>query len=191
VRDFAATRAAYARSEAALLARHPEGQRWLAFSAGGAALALGALGALLGRPRLLAAGALALCMETAAGAGRLAPLGVPRRRAVPALLRGHAAGLYWAARQITRYYGLPLAVAALSWRPTRARLGLALAGIWAAPAIADWRRLRPRQSMPAFLAAQLLDDTAYQYGLLHSCWRGRTLLPLRARLRLTGRRPPP
>jgi mycofactocin system glycosyltransferase len=190
VRAFAATRAAYARSEAALLARHPEGERWLALSPGSAALVLGGLAALLGRPRLLAAGALALAVETAATAGRLAPLGVPRRRAVPALLRGQATGLYWMARQLTRYYGLPLLVATLSCRPARGRLVLALAGIWAAPAIADWRRLRPRQSMPAFLAAHLLDDTAYQYGLLHSCWRDRTLLPLRVRLRLIGGRAP-
>lgn len=190
VRAFASTRASYARSEAALLARHPEGERWLAFSPGGAAVALGGLGALLGRPRLLAAGVLALAVETAVTAGRLTPLGVPRRRAVPALLRGHATGLYWAARQLTRYYGLSLIVAALSYKPARGRLVLATAGIWAAPVIADWRRLGPRQSMPAFLAAQLLDDTAYQYGLLHSCWRARTLLPLRVRLRLTGPRPP-
>jgi mycofactocin system glycosyltransferase len=190
VRAFASTRASYARSEAALLARHPEGERWLAFSPGAGAAALGILGALLGRPRLLAAGALALAVETVVTASRLAPLGVPRRRAVRALLRGHATGLYWAARQLTRYYGLPLAVAALSCKPARGRLVLALAGIWAAPAVADWRRLRPRQSMPAFLAAQLLDDTAYQYGLLHSCWRGATLLPLRLRLRLTSSRGP-
>jgi mycofactocin glycosyltransferase len=190
VRAFAATRAAYARSEAALLARHPEGERWLAFSAGSAALVLGGLGALLGRPRLFVAGALALAVETAATAGRLAPLGVPRRRAATALLRGQATGLYWVARQLTRYYGLPLFVATLSRRPARRRLILALGGIWAAPAIADWRRLRPRQSMPAFLAAHLLDDTAYQYGLLHGCWRAGTLLPLRVRLRLTGRRRP-
>ena len=190
VRAFASTRASYARSEAALLARHPEGERWLAFSPGGAAAVLGGLGALLGRPRLLAAGALALAVETAVTASRLAPLGVPRRRAVPALLRGHAIGLYWAARQLTRYYGLPLAVAALSYKPARGRLVLALTGAWAAPAVADWRRLRPRQSMPAFLAAHLLDDTAYQYGLLHSCWRAATLLPLRLRLRLMGSRGP-
>ena len=190
VRAFAATRASYAGSEAALQARHPENQRWLGFSAGGAAVALGALGALLGKRRLLVAGALALAVETAVVAGRLAPLGVPRRRAVPALLRGQATGLYWAARQLTRYYGLALAVAALSWRPARGRLSLGLAAMWAAPAIADWRRLRPRQSMPAFVAAHVLDDTAYQFGLLHGCWRARTLLPLRVRLRLMGGRAP-
>jgi mycofactocin system glycosyltransferase len=190
VRAFASTRASYARSEAALLARHPEGERWLAFSPGGAAAVLGVLGALLGRPRLLVAGALALGVETAVTASRLERLGIPSRRAVASLLRGHANGAYWAARQLTRYYGLALVVATLSCRPVRRRLVLALAVIWAAPAVADWRRLRPRQGVPAFLAAQLLDDTAYQYGLLHSCWRAATLLPLRARLRLTGSRGP-
>jgi mycofactocin glycosyltransferase len=190
IRAFAATRASYARSEADLLARHPEGERWLALSAGGAALVLGGLGALFGRPRLLAAGALALAVETAAAAGRLAPLGVPRRRAAEALLRGQASALYWVARQVTRYNGWVLVVAALSQRRARGRLLGALAAVWAAPAIADWRRLSPGQSMPAFLAAQLLDDTAYQYGLLHGCWQAGTLLPLRARLRLTGRRQP-
>lgn len=186
VRAFVSTRADYASSEAALLARHPEGERWLAFSPGMAAALLGGLDALLGRRRLLAAGALALAVETAATAAQLAPLMVPRRRGLPALLRGQASGLYWAARQLTRYYGVPAAVAALSSQRARAPLLLALAGAWLAPAVADWRRLRPRQSLPAFITASLLDDAAYQCGLLSSCWRLGTLLPLRVRLRLIG-----
>jgi mycofactocin system glycosyltransferase len=188
--DFARTRANYAGSEAELLARHPEGGRWLGFSPGLAAAVLGAAGALLGRPRLLAAGALVLAAETAATAAQLDPLGVPASRSVPALLRGHAAGLYWAARQLTRYYGLPAIVAALSFGGARRRLLPALAGVWAAAGIADWARLRPRQGAAAFLAAHLLDDAAYQYGLLLGCWRRRTLLPLRVRLRLLGGRTP-
>jgi mycofactocin system glycosyltransferase len=190
VREFAATRASYARSEADLLARHPEGGRWLALSAGGAALVAGGLAALLGRPRLLVAGALILGVETAATAARLAPLGVVRRDAVESLVRGQVSGLYWLARQATRYYGWPLVVAALSQRRAHGRLLGALAAAWSIPVVADWRRLHPRQSLPAFLAAQLLDDTAYQYGLLHGCWRAGTFRPLRARLQLTGGRRP-
>jgi mycofactocin system glycosyltransferase len=188
VADFVATRANYAGSEAELLARHPDGGRWLGISPGLAAAALGGLGALTGRPRLLVAGAIALALETCATAARLEPLGVPPGRAVPALLRGHAAGLYWAARQLTRYYGLPAAVAALSLKRFRKGLLLGLLGTWAAAGIADWTRLRPAQSLPAFLAAHLLDDTAYQYGLWRSCWRGRTLRPLAVRLRLLAGR---
>jgi hypothetical protein len=142
----------------------------------------------MGRRRLAVAGALALALETAATASKLGALGVPPRRSVPALLRGQATGLYWAARQLTRYYGVPAAVAALSWRPARGRLLATLAVLWAAPAVADWSRLRPRQSLLAFVAANALDDTAYQYGLLHSCWRKWTLVPLRVRLRLVGGR---
>lgn len=188
--EFARTRADYAGSEAALLARHPAGERWLGLSSGMAAALLGSLGGLLGRRRLVASGLLALVLETTATADRLGPLGVPRRRAAAALLRGQAAGLYWGARQLTRYYGVPAAAVALSWRRARAPLLLAVAAAWLGPGIADWRRLRPRQSAPAFLAANLLDDAAYQYGLLRSCWRQRTLLPLRVRLRLTGGRSP-
>jgi mycofactocin glycosyltransferase len=187
-RAFAATRAAYAGSEVALLARHPGARRWLALSPGAAALVLGGVGALLGRRRLLAAGVLALAVETAATAARLRPLGMSRRRVVPALLRGQAAGLYWAARQIIRYYSVPVLVAALSSGPARRRLLVAWAGLLAVPAAADWWRLRPRLGLLAFVAAHALDDAAYQIGLLRSCLRARTLDPLRVTLRLTGRR---
>jgi mycofactocin system glycosyltransferase len=183
-RAFAATRADYAGSEAELLTRHAAGGRWIGFSPGMAALLAGGVGALIGRPRLLAAGVLALGVETAATAARLGPLGLPRRRAVPALLRGHATGLYWAARQLTRYYGVPAAVAALSLRPVRWRLLLGLIALEIGPAVVDWRRLRPRQGLAGFLAAHALDDAAYQYGLLLGCLRGRTLAPLRVEVRL-------
>jgi mycofactocin glycosyltransferase len=190
VRAFASTRAGYARSEVDLLARHPGAGRWLGFSPGTAAAVLGGVGALLGRRHLLLAGALALALETAATAGRLRPLGVPRRRAVPALLRGQAAGLYWAARQLIRYYGGLVVVGALSSGRARGRLLAAVAAVVAAPALADWRRLRPRQGPVAFVAAYLLDDASYQFGILRSCIRARTIAPLRVALRSTGRRRP-
>jgi len=190
VRAFVATRASYAGSEVALLARHPGGGRWLGFSPGMAAAVLGGAGALLGRRRLLLAGALALAAETAATAGQLRPLGVPARRAVPALLRGQAAGLYWAARQLIRYYGAPAAVAALSSGRARQRILVTLVALAAGPALADWRRLRPRQGVLAFLGASLLDDLSYQFGLLLACASARTLVPLRVTLRLIRRRGP-
>lgn len=190
VTAFAATRAGYAGSEAGLLARHPDAGRWLGFSPGLAAVVLGGAGAVLGRRRLLVAGALTLAVETAATAHRLRPLGVPRRRAVPALLRGQAAGLYWAARQLIRYYGGLAAVGALSSGRARGRLIVAVAAVAAAPALADWWRLRPRQGPLAFLAASALDDAAYQFGVLRGCLLGRTIAPLRVALRLIGRRGP-
>lgn len=188
VREFLRTRADYAGSEAVLAERHRAGGRWLGFSAGMAAALVGGAAALLGRPRLLAAGALALGLETTATTAMLGELGVTQRRAAAGLLRGQGTGLYWGARQLMRYYGAPAAVAALSFRPARWRLLAALAAIELVPAVADWWRLRPRQGLPAFAAAHVLDDAAYQYGLLRGCLRARTLAPLRMELRLVGRR---
>lgn len=189
LRDFLATRARYAGSEATLLRRHPDNGRWLGLSPGLGAFLAGGAGALAGRPGLLAAGGLTLGLEVAAAAGKLDGLGVPRRRAAAALLRGQAGSVYHAARQLTRYYGLGAAVLALCWRPARMRLGPALAAAALAPAVADWYRLRPRLSLPAFLAAHLLDDAAYQYGLLRGCLRERSAAALAVEVRLAGGRP--
>lgn len=193
-RAFVATRAAYAISEASLLRRHPGNGRWLGFSPGMGAFALGMAGALLGRRRLPAAGTLALAVEVATAAGRLRPLGLARRRSAAAILSGQATGLYHAARQLTRYYGLPAAAVALALalapRGPGRRLLAGLAAAELATAIADWRRLRPRMSLPAFVGAQLLDDAAYQCGVLLGCLRQRSFAPLAVELRLMGGRNP-
>ena len=186
---FARTRVRYAASEAALLWRHPANGRWLGFSPGmGAALA-GAFGALLGRPRLMVAGGVALGLEVAATAGKVRSLGLPGRRSAPALLRGQANGFYHICRQLARYYGVPATLLALaSGRRRRRPLLLALAAVELVPAVVDWRRLRPRLALPAFVAAWLMDDAAYQVGLLLGCLRQRSLAAFRVELRLIGGR---
>lgn len=182
---FARTRATYATTEAPLLRRHPGGRRWLGFSPGIAAAAVGALGALLSSPRLLLAGGLALGLEMTTNVEKLGRLGVPVASAAPALMRGHGIGLYHVARQLARYYGLPAALLALAaGRRHRRRLLLALAAAELVPAVIDWRRLRPRLSLPRFVAAWLLDDAAYQAGLLLGCLRERSAAPLGLELRL-------
>ena len=186
---FARTRIRYAASEASLLRRHPANGRWLGFSPGMAAALAGALGALLGRPRLMVAGTMALGLEAATTAGKLRSLGVPGRRSAAALLRGQASGFYHAGRQLTRYYGVPAMLLALtSGRPRRRRFLLALAAAELAPAVVDWRRLHPRLALPAFVAAWLLDDAAYQVGLLLGCLQQRSPAALRVQLRLIGGR---
>jgi len=189
---FVWTRIRYAASEVSLLRRHPANGRWLGFSPGmGAALA-GALGALLGRPRLIVAAAVALGLEVAATAGKLQPLGVPRRRSTAALLRGHASGFYHLGRQLARYYGGPATLLALaSGRRRRRRLLLALAAAELVPAVVDWRRLQPRLALPAFIGAWVLDDAAYQAGLLLGCLRQRSPAVLGVELRLMGARRDP
>ena len=54
-------------------------------------------------------------------------------------------------------------------------------------AVVDWWRLRPALSLPAYAAAQALDDLAYQWGLLRGCVRERSLRPLAVELRLMTR----
>lgn len=187
---FLATRAGYAASEAALLRRHPGNGRWLGFSPGMAALLAGAAGALLGRPGALAAGGLALGLEVAGTTAKLDALGVPSGVAAWALLRGQGGGFYHVARQVARYYGLAgaLTIAAVpAGRPKR-RLALALVAAAVVPAVVDWRRLRPRLSLPAFVAAHVLDDVAYQVGLLRGCVRERSAAALDVELRLVDGR---
>ncbi|HZV51349.1 MAG TPA: mycofactocin biosynthesis glycosyltransferase MftF [Candidatus Dormibacteraeota bacterium] len=189
LRDFALTRARYAASEAALLRRHPENRRWLALSPGAAAALAGMLAVLLGRRRPAALGGLALAVETAIAVRRLSDLGISPRPALGALAAGQAAGLYHLCRQLCRYYGLPaLGLALLAGRGRRrgALLGLGAAALL--PALLDWRRLRPSLPPPAFAAAGLLDDLAYQAGLWFGCLRERTLVPLLVDLRLIRRR---
>ncbi len=187
VTAFAATRAAYAGSESPLLRRHPGNGRWLGVSAGMGAALLGIAGGLLGQPAPLAAGGLAMGLEVVATAGRLEALGLPRRRSAAALLRGQANCLYHVGRQLVRYYGLPaLALALAAGRARRRRLLLGVAIATVGPAVADWRRLRPALSFPAFLAASVLDDAAYQCGLLAGCLRERSPRALAVELRLVG-----
>jgi hypothetical protein len=70
--------------------------------------------------------------------------------------------------------------------PKRRRL-LALALVLTVPGMADWARLRPRLSLPAFLVAHTLDELAYHSGILVGCALQRTLRPLQVELRLLGR----
>jgi mycofactocin system glycosyltransferase len=169
---FLSSRLRYAGSEAELLRRHPANGRWLGLSPGLA-------GALVGP-----AGLVAFASEQVAAAGRLAEAtGLPWGRSLEALLRGQAASSYHLARQLARYWALPLVALP---GPKRRRL-LALALVLTVPGMADWARLRPRLSLPAFLVAHALDELAYHSGILVGCALQRTLRPLQVELRLLGR----
>jgi hypothetical protein len=77
--------------------------------------------------------------------------------------------------------------AALALGRPRRRLLLGLAAAALLPSVVDWWRLRPALSLPAYAAAQALDDLAYQWGLLRGCVRERSLRPLAVELRLMTR----
>jgi mycofactocin system glycosyltransferase len=186
--EFTSSRASYAASEAALLRRHPENGRFVAFSLGMGALLAGGLAAVLGGPRALAAaGAVALAIESGAAARRLERQGVPADLAIATTLRGHAWGLYHPARQLARYALLPAVVLCLAaGRERRGRLLIGLGAALTAPSVVDWWRLRPRLSPGQHLLAQLLDDAAYHVGMLRGCFRERTLAPLAVEVRSAG-----
>jgi mycofactocin glycosyltransferase len=188
---FAETRAAYAASEASLLRRHPHNGRWLGLSPGMGAALSGALAAVLGRPRLLLAGGIAMGLEVAATSVRLKSLGVSGPTSASALIRGQGNGFYHVGRQLARYYGLPATMLALAAGRRRRGLLLAIAAAELTPAVLDWWRLRPRLTLPAFVAAGLFDDAAYQVGLLIGCLRQRSAAALGVELRLMTGQPNP
>src|SRR5262249_40129117 len=125
-----------------------------------------------------------LGLEVAATAGKVRSLGLPGRRSAPALLRGQANGFYHICRQLARYYGVPATLLALAFGRRRRRpLLLALAPAELAPAV-----VHSRLALPAFVGAWLMDDAAYQVGLLLGCLRQRSLAAFRVELRLIGGR---
>jgi mycofactocin system glycosyltransferase len=188
LREFTSSRASYAASEAALLRRHPENGRFVAFSLGMGALLAGSLAAVLGGPRALAAaGAVALAIESGAAAHRLERQGVPADLAIATTLRGHAWGLYHPARQLARYALLPAVLLCLAaGKRRRGRLLIGLGAALTAPSVVDWWRLHPRLSPGQHVLAQLLDDAAYHVGMLRGCFRERTLAPLAVEVRSAG-----
>jgi mycofactocin system glycosyltransferase len=190
--EFLATRAAYAASEAPLLQRHPRNGRLVGISPGMVALVGGAVAALLGAPRALAAaGAATLAAEVGGAAGALRRQGLPTGLALAVGLRGQAWSLYYPARQLARYSLLPAVLLCLAApRRHRGRLLLGLGAALTVPSIVDWWRLRPRLSPAQHVAAQLLDDCAYHVGTLRGCLRERTLAPLAVEVRTERQRRP-
>ncbi|MDQ6773094.1 MAG: mycofactocin biosynthesis glycosyltransferase MftF [Candidatus Dormibacteraeota bacterium] len=176
---FAQTRLDYAASEALLLRRHPGATRRLRLGLG----LLAAVAALLsGRPGVAAAGLAGPFLETWGTAARLEAAGLGRRLSLSLAAGVEGTALELAARALVRYYGAATLLVALVWPRSRKVVAAALALAVAAPAMADWWRLRPRLSLPAFIGARLLDDAAYQAGVLRGCLRERTAAPLRARV---------
>jgi len=91
-----------------------------------------------------------------------------------ATLRGHLAYTYHLCRHLTRYYTLPLLATGLLLPPL-----LLLVLILCSIVISvDYMRLRPCMSLPEYVLCSLLDDSAYEIGVLLSCIKYRTWKPL-------------
>src|SRR5437588_9238902 len=171
---FLHTRASYASSEATLLQHHPNERRILVLppeQATFAALILGALWAIaLSRPISRVALTLAILHTLLGTRNRvkkvrehqlpIGPLTILR-----ATLRGHLAYTYHLCRHLTRYYTLPLLMVGLILPPLLV-LELILIGIVAG---VDYVRLKPEMSPGEYALWAVLDDCAYEVGVVWGC----------------------
>ena len=91
-----------------------------------------------------------------------------------ATLRGHLAYVYHLCRHLTRYYTLPGLLFGIVLPPL-----LSLVFMLCAIVIGvDYVRFRPHMTLGRFALCSLLDDCAYEIGVLLGCVRQRTWKPL-------------
>jgi mycofactocin system glycosyltransferase len=91
-----------------------------------------------------------------------------------ATLRGHLAYTYHLCRHLTRYYTLPLLATGLLLPPF-----LLLVLILCSIVISvDYIRLRPHIRLPLYALCSLLDDCAYEVGVVLGCIKYRTWKPM-------------
>ncbi len=91
-----------------------------------------------------------------------------------ATLRGHLAYTYHLCRHLTRYYTLPLLLVSLIVPPL-----LPLTSMLCGVVIGvDYRRLRPDMGLGWYALCSLLDDCAYEVGVVWGCVKHRTWKPL-------------
>ena len=91
-----------------------------------------------------------------------------------ATLRSYLAYTYHLCRHITRYYTLPLLIIGVIVPPLLL-LVLILCGIVIG---VDYARLRPNMRLEQFALCSLLDDCAYEVGVVMGCVKQRTWKPL-------------
>src|SRR6266566_1811371 len=196
---FLRIRFAYASAEAHLLQRHPTERRILLLPSEQAAFAGTVIGGAWGilwrymrspwQDTTCRVGAtLAVALGGGAGALFLTLFGAHKRlqkvraQRVPigflavfkATLRGHLAYTYLLSRHLTRYYTLPLLVVSLLIPPLLL-LTCLLCGIVIG---IDYWRLRPEMGLGWYALFSVLDDCAYEVGVVWGCVKHRTWKPL-------------
>jgi mycofactocin system glycosyltransferase len=91
-----------------------------------------------------------------------------------ATLRGHLAYTYHLCRHLTRYYALPLLLIGLLIPP----ILLFLFTLYSIVIGLDYVRLHPHMSLPEYILCSLLDDCAYEIGVVLGCIKHGTWKPL-------------
>jgi mycofactocin system glycosyltransferase len=184
---FLSIRAAYASAEAALLKRHPTERRILLLPPEQAIFAVSLIGGAWGVIWLLLRSiwsgfqsvAFAIAFFPLLIALLLILFGTFNRLrkvkeygsairfpiVVKATLRGHLAYTYHLSRHVTRYYTLPLFVVSFIVFPVFILL-LILCGIVIG---VDYVRLRPEMDVGRYALCALLDDCAYEVGVVWGC----------------------
>lgn len=184
---FLGIRASYASAEAALLQRHPAERRVLLLppeQAAYAGLATGGLWSTLslrGHKRWLALLLLLAALVLTGFSTRKRYRSI-RQQNIPinlittfrATLRSHMAYTYHLSRHLTRYYTLPLLAIGLLLPP----LLLLLALLSAIVTTVDYVRLRPAMDFGRYALWSILDDCAYEVGVVKGCVKHRTWKPL-------------
>jgi mycofactocin system glycosyltransferase len=194
--SFLRIRAAYASAEAALLKRHPGERRVLLLPPEQAMFAAAVIGGAWGitwfilrslwfgfHGTLFALALLplflALLIILCGTIKRLQKvraygiaIGFPI--VVKATLRGQLAYVYLLSRHLTRYYTLPLLVVSFLVPPLFILL-LILCGIVIG---VDYERLRPELGVGGYMLCALLEDCAYEVGVMWGCIKHRTWKPL-------------
>jgi mycofactocin system glycosyltransferase len=193
---FLCIRAAYASAEAALIKRHPAGRRILLVPPAQAVFAVALVGVawsvswLTWRstwsgfqgPAFLFAFLpilLALIVLIFGAVRRIQkmsafPITIELRIVIKATLRGYLAYVYHLSRHLTRYYTLPMLVVSL-FVPPFLILFLILWGIVIG---VDYVRLRPELDVGTYALCSLLDDCAYEVGVVWGCVKHGTWKPL-------------
>ena len=190
VRAFLSIRTAYATAEASLLKLHPDERRVLILppeQASFAGLIIGALWGLLRSrtspiARIIAVISLFLALiHTLAGTQnrqrKLQQQGIsiiPARFVFIATLRGHLAYTYHLCRHLTRYYTLPMLLIGLLIPPLLP-FTIVICGIVTA---VDYVRLKPDIHFGWYMLYALLENCAYEWGVMKGCMRERMWKPL-------------
>jgi mycofactocin glycosyltransferase len=204
--DFLRIHAAYASSEAALLKRHPTERRILLLPPEQAIFATVLIGGVWGIIWLtvqsmwsgfqsktfviaMLAFLLVLLLSIFSAFNRLqkvkeygSVIGFPI--VMKATLRGHLAYTYHLSRHLTRYYTLLLFIGSFLVPPVFILLFI-LCGIVIG---VDYIRLRPEMDISRYALCSLLDDCAYEVGVVWGCMKHRTWKPLVPVIKIRVRR---
>src|SRR6266702_2623853 len=101
-----------------------------------------------------------------------------------ATLHGHLSYTYHLCRHVVRYYTLPLLIVGM-FLPPLLLLALMLMAIVVA---VDYVRLRPNMSLGQYIFCSLLDDCAYEVGVVLGSIKHKTWKPLLPVIKLRQRK---